>query len=62
MTFLLRCPDCGHSQQLEIDELENDPKCNVCDFYLGWETVSSEEEMNAYRIQTISNRHNTKSP
>ena len=37
MIFLIQCPDCGHSQEMNIEELENDPRCNVCTFYLGWE-------------------------
>ena len=62
MLFLIKCPDCGHSQQLEIDELEDDPKCNICEFYLGWEKISSEEEINDTGIQAIPIRYNTTSP
>jgi hypothetical protein len=37
MIFLIQCPDCGHAQERDIEELGNDSRCNVCTFYLGWE-------------------------
>ena len=34
--FLLKCPDCGHAQEMDVEELDNDPQCSACDYYLGW--------------------------
>ena len=32
---LVKCPRCGHAQQVKEEELEFDPQCGACGEYLG---------------------------